>query len=156
MRACSYYVNVHIPDLFITKCTFFEKKEIHKVFHANNHKVISYIQRVTGRLLTSYLRQQNTADQTARVGCRTSTTTGKWLYWHDTRLCSLVSCVHWHRYDVTCCSLPSSMVPKFIFLLQLAQDFEQQVGTVHNEDMALMSVFAFTSQVPYILLIYKY
>ena len=26
------------------------------------------------------------------------------------RLCGLVSCVHWHRYDVTCRSLPSSMV----------------------------------------------
>ena len=24
--------------------------------------------------------------------------------------CSLISCVHWHRYDVTCRSLPSSMV----------------------------------------------
>ena len=26
---------------------------------------------------------------------------------------SLISCVHWHRYDVTCRSLPSSMVPTF-------------------------------------------
>ena len=85
-----------------------------------DHKVISYIQRVTGRLLMSFLRQQDSADQTAQAAlqsCQYNHITGQeyGCTGASPRPCSLISCVHWRRYDVTCHSLPSSMEYTLIY-----------------------------------------
>ena len=62
------------------------------------------------RQVTSYLRQWTQLIRLHRWGVvpvQPYSCPEMWLYWLDySHLCSLISCVHWRRYDVTCRSLP--------------------------------------------------
>ena len=68
----------------------------------------------------SYLHQYVSAGQTARAGIVLTIQP----HFRTPCPCSLISCVHWRRYDVTCRSLPSSM--------DYEEDLETQNG--HEKD----------------------
>ena len=102
-----------VYGLFVSTSTFGRRNiyAVHFIYlYRLYHKVLISIQRVTGRLLMAYLHQlirlhgrlqscQHNHISGQEYGC---TCASPWLF-------SLISCVHWRRYDVTCCSLPSSM-----------------------------------------------